>query len=141
MRDRKNPSLPDENIQVRSTTTTYAPVEAISQMFFEEDTQDMKQYSYTPDADPTAGSAQPALSQTLSPDARYSAPQGEQPDQNFSKPILQHKFTKLRHLQKLAAIMAIVSAIVAIANNSVQFWQNWHAPINSTPLPSLHDIK
>jgi hypothetical protein len=131
--------LPDNNYQVGSTNITYAPVQAIRPTFLVEDTQDMKKYPQTLEADLSADSAKLAVSENLSPDALHSPIQGEEPDKNLSQAISKNKLTKVRHLQKLAAIITILSGLVGAANHSVQFCQNLYVLKNSSAPPALHD--
>jgi hypothetical protein len=131
--------LPDNNYQVGSTNITYAPVQALRPTFLVEDTQDMKKYPQTLEADLSADSAKLAVSENLSPDALHSPIQGEEPDKNLSQAISKNKLTKVRHLQKLAAIITILSGLVGAANHSVQFCQNLYVLKNSSAPPALHD--
>ena len=132
--------LPDENTQVGSTNTTNAPVQALSKSSFQQGTQEMKS-SLKSETDLAVGSAKLTVSESLSPEARYSALQGEEPDKNLSKLISQNKLTTVRYLKKVGLFLGIISTIVAIANNSVQLWQNLLDRKNSSPLPSLQNVR
>jgi hypothetical protein len=133
--------LPDDNNQVGSTNMNNAPVKALRPTFLVEDTQDMKKYPQTLESDLPADSANLAASESFSPDALHYPLQDEEPDQNSSKAISKNKLTKVRHLQKLAAIVAIFAGIATTANHSIQLWQHWHSFKNSSASPALQDIK
>ena len=134
--------LPDENIQVGSTNTSNAPVKAVSKTFFPEGKQDMEQYSQKLATVLPAGSAKLALSsESLSPEARHSPLQGEEPDKTLPKLISPNKLTNIRYWKKVGLFLGIISTIVAIANNSVQLWQNLLNNKNYSPLPSSQNVR